>query len=125
VLHSVLGALTALAVLLPLYVLGATGAGDVKLVAMVGAFLGLPDLLYALPLMLVAGGLCALGYAAFHRSLGRLASNTRDLTQMAAFAALIGQRPSLQGVASIGKLPYGLCVCIGTLAWLAWIHLRF
>jgi prepilin peptidase CpaA len=123
-LYSILGVLTALALLLPLYVLRATGAGDVKLVAMVGAFLGLPDLLFALPFMLVAGGLLALGYALFHRSVGRLAANTRDLTQLTAIAVLHGQRPSLGGITSIGKLPYGVCVCVGTLAWLAWRHLH-
>lgn len=121
---SILGALTALALLLPLYVLRVTGAGDVKLVAMVGAFLALPDLLYALVFILIAGGLCAIGLAAWHRRLVRLASNTRDITQLAAMAALHGHRPLLSGVASVGKLPYAVCVCAGTLAWLAWAHLR-
>lgn len=121
---SLLGMLTALALLVPLYVLRATGAGDVKLVAMVGTFLGLPDLLFALPCMLAAGGICAVGYAVWHRRLARLAANTRDIAQVAAIAALHGQRPSLAGIDSIGTLPYGVCVCAGTLAWLAWIHLR-
>jgi prepilin peptidase CpaA len=121
---SLLGMLTALALLLPLYAVHVTGAGDVKLVAMVGAFLGLPDLLFALVFILITGGVCALGFAVWHRRLGRLAANTRDITQLAAFAALHGHRPVLSGVASVGKLPYAVCVCAGTLAWLAWAYLR-
>jgi prepilin peptidase CpaA len=123
-LDSILGALTALALLLPLYAIRVTGAGDVKLVAMVGAFLGLPDLLYALVFIVVAGGVCALAFALWHRRLARLALNVRDVLELSAIAALHGQRPSLANTASIGKLPYAICICIGTLAWLAWAHWR-
>ena len=121
---SVLGALTALTLLLPLYVLRVTGAGDVKLVAMVGAFLGLPDLLFALVFIVVAGGVCALAFAAWHRRLARLAFNMRDLLELSAIAAFHGQRPSLTNAGSVGKLPYAVCIFIGTLAWMAWAHWR-
>jgi prepilin peptidase CpaA len=123
-LDASLGALTGLAALLPLYVLGVTGAGDVKLLAMVGAFLGLPDVLSALLVTLVAGGLVALGFAAWHQKVRRLAVNVRDLLQLSAMAAAHGYRPDLANAQSIGKLPYGICICIGTLAWLAWVHWR-
>lgn len=119
---SILGALTALALLLPLYVIRVTGAGDVKLVAMLGAFLGLPDLLYALVFIVVSGGVCALAFAVWHRRVAHLAFNVRDLLELSAIAALHGQRPSLANAASVGKLPYAVCICIGTLAWLAWAH---
>jgi prepilin peptidase CpaA len=122
--ESFLGVLAAIALLVPLWILRITGAGDVKLVAMVGAFVGIPDLLFVLPFVLVAGGLFAIGLAAFHRGLGRLVSNTRVLTHLALMAALQGERPSLAGTSSVGLLPYGVSVCAGTLAWLAWHHLR-
>jgi prepilin peptidase CpaA len=46
----VLGLLT----MLPLYVLKAMGAGDVKLMAMVGAFLGVPEAIFPFPTSLLA-----------------------------------------------------------------------
>lgn len=123
-LDSALGMLTALALLLPLYAARVTGAGDVKLVSMVGAFVGLPDVFLALVFIVSAGGVCALAFAAWHRRLAHLAGNTRDILQLAAIAALNGHRPALASVTPVGKLPYAVCVCAGTLAWLAWAHLR-
>jgi prepilin peptidase CpaA len=123
--ESLLGAWTGLVLLLPLYVLGMTGAGDVKLMAMVGAFLGLPDVLLALLFTLIAGGVAAIGFAAWRRKVSRMVLNARDLMQLTALAAIHGQRPELGAISSVGRLPYGLCVCVGTFAWLAWAHVRW
>jgi prepilin peptidase CpaA len=49
-------------VLLPLYMLRATGAGDVKLLAALGALLGPYWILVAGLYTLIAGGVLALGY---------------------------------------------------------------
>ncbi|MEJ6022092.1 A24 family peptidase [Ramlibacter sp. PS4R-6] len=121
---SVLGAAAALALLLPLWLLRVTGAGDVKLLAMAGAFLGVPDVFFALLLTMAAGGALALGFAAMRGSLGRMVANTRDLLQVTALAAVHRQRPATGAIASVGKLPYGVCVCLGTSAWLAWRALQ-
>ena len=51
-------------VLLPLYVMRVLGAGDVKLVAMVGAFLGLPETVPALLCVFMTGRMAALVCAA-------------------------------------------------------------
>ena len=48
-----------LVMLLPLYVLRVMGAGDVKLMAMVGAFLAVPGVIYAALYSLIAGGIVA------------------------------------------------------------------
>jgi len=123
--ESLLGAGTGLILLLPLYALGMSGAGDVKLMAMVGAFLGLPNVLFALLLTLVTGGVAAIGFAIWRRRVARMVLNARDLLQLTAMAAAHGHKPALGAISSVGKLPYGICVCIGTFAWLAWPHVRW
>jgi prepilin peptidase CpaA len=60
--EAALGTVVGLAVLLPLYLLRATGAGDVKLLAALGALLGPYWILVAGLYTLIAGGVLALGY---------------------------------------------------------------
>jgi prepilin peptidase CpaA len=59
---AALGVLVGLAMLLPLYMLRATGAGDVKLLAAAGAVLGPYWAALAGVYTLMAGGLLAVGY---------------------------------------------------------------
>jgi prepilin peptidase CpaA len=113
---AALGAGAALAVLLPPWLARLTGAGDVKLLAMAGAFLGVPSVFAALLVTMVAGGLFALGFAAARGGIGRVAANAAGLLHIAALAAASGQRPRVRGVASIGKLPYGACAFAGVSA---------
>ncbi len=117
---------TALALLLPMYALGIMGAGDVKLMAMVGAFLGLPDTLYAVVFTFVAGGIAAVVLAVWRRALLRTALNVRDIVQSFAFAAFGGYRPAAPGgITSVGRLPYAISICVGTIASLASKQLGF
>ena len=60
--HAALGALVGLAVLLPLYVLGAMGAGDVKFLAALGALLDPHWALIAGLYTLIAGAVLAGGH---------------------------------------------------------------
>lgn len=57
-----LGSIAALVVLLPVYATGLMGAGDVKLISVVGGFLGLHHLLFALLCIFIAGGLLSAFY---------------------------------------------------------------
>ena len=57
---AVLGLLAGLALMLPSHVIGATGAGDVKLLAAAGTVLGPADTLWAFLYTLLAGGLIAI-----------------------------------------------------------------
>jgi prepilin peptidase CpaA len=124
---SALGGLAlGLVLLLPLYALRVMGAGDVKLMAMVGAFLGVGATLSAVLFTFIVGGAAALAFAMWHRALGRMAINVRDLVQWMAFAAAAGLRPAAAApAASVGKLPYGISICVGTIASLAATQLGY
>jgi prepilin peptidase CpaA len=109
-----------LAMLLPLYALRVMGAGDVKLMAMVGAFLGSSEILYAVLFTFIVGGVAALAFGIYRRALRRMTGNVVDIVRFMAFAAVAGSRPTPvpAGSISIGALPYGVSIAVGTIAWL-------
>jgi prepilin peptidase CpaA len=111
------GIATGFIAVLPLYVLRAAGAGDVKLMAMAGSFLGSHDTLYALLFSFVVGGVAAMAFAASHGLLGRLLDNTRQLLCHLALSAAGGQRPSMQLAPhqSAGKLAFGVSIAAATI----------
>jgi prepilin peptidase CpaA len=109
-----------LSLMLPLYMLRMMGAGDVKLMAMVGAFLGMTHTFYAVLFVLVSGGLAALAFALWHRSLARLLGNIKQTlaaTLLPVMGGLPPQRPVV-GSESIGKLPYAVSITLGTTSFL-------
>ncbi|MDE2259429.1 MAG: prepilin peptidase [Betaproteobacteria bacterium] len=57
------GGIVGLLVFMPLYVVSAMGAGDIKLMAVVGTFLGVKGVLLSALFTALAGGLLALGFA--------------------------------------------------------------
>lgn len=58
--YGVLGMLIGFTIFLPMYALGGMAAGDVKLMAMVGAFFTPHDALSAALFSLIAGGVCGM-----------------------------------------------------------------
>ena len=70
-LGSALGLLVGGALLFPGWMVGWMGAGDVKLMAAVGAWLAWPQALFGTLAALIAGGVIALVMAARSRMLGR------------------------------------------------------
>lgn len=112
------GMLLGFATLLPLYLLRAMGAGDVKLMAMTGAFLGLQGTVFALLFTFVMAGLAAFAYAAWHGVTKRMLGNTRQVLNELALAGIGGTRPALalQPGQSVGKLAYGVSIAGGTIA---------
>jgi len=123
-LTSALGLLTGLLLLLPLFALRVLGAGDVKLLAMVGAFLGALATFKAVLVIGVVGGVAALLFAVSHRALGQLAVNARDIARSAALPGVGLWRPGVSGP-SIGKLPYGISIALGTVVFLVLRQLGF
>ena len=101
--------------LLPLYLLHAMGAGDVKLMAMAGAFLGPDAILGAVLMTLLAGGILALAVACWMRVLRSTLANARALILHTMVNALTGQRAQIDMLPTAATLPYALAITAGTL----------
>jgi prepilin peptidase CpaA len=98
-----------------LFFLGGMGMGDVKLFAAVGAWIGPSQLLVALVVTAMAGGVMALCWAAAGGFLGDLFRNTGDL--VVGFKER-GLRPHPELVLdnpTTRKMPYAPAIAIGTL----------
>ncbi len=106
---------------LPLYLLGGMAAGDVKLMATVGAFLG-PALVFQASLATyICGGVLALAIVLVKRR-ARAAFNNAGALLHPLLLRLYGVRlaPPAAPAASVGGMPYALAITAGTLAilWL-------
>ena len=106
-------------IMLPCYILRIMGAGDVKLMAMVGAFLGVDDCFHAIIYSFIVGGIAALGFALFNNAMMRMLQNVKNMTQTMMFSISAGFKPDvrIEASQSIGKLPYGICISIGTVVY--------
>lgn len=109
---SFFGMLTGFAIMLPFYLLRAMGAGDVKLVAVVGAFLGPPQTGGMVLLTFLAGGVFSLLAALLSRSLPGVMANLRLMGSVVLTGRMTGL--SLRDVATTGRLPYALAIATGT-----------
>lgn len=109
---SLLGALAGLAIMFPLFALRAMGAGDAKLMAALGAFLGPSQILGAALLTFAAGGVLSLGAALCSRSLPRVFNNLRLMTLFVVAGRQSGL--ALSDVATTGRLPYAIAIACGT-----------
>jgi prepilin peptidase CpaA len=116
---SLLGLTAGLFGLLPLYLLRIWGAGDVKLMAVVGAFLGPVGLAGSLILTLLAGGATALAVACARRNGGLLFQNLQYMVYQFVFHAQTRSMQAIEGPArSAGKVAYGIPILLGTAAYL-------
>lgn len=118
---AVAGLAVGLAAMLPLYLIGAAGAGDVKLMAMVGAFLGPVEGFGAALASYLAGMLLALVAMARPAVFGSAMRNLR-LISYSVFARAAGMpAPAFNAQSgSAAKLPYGVAIAAGSLAWAGW-----
>jgi len=111
------GSAVGFALLLPLYLVRATGAGDVKLMAMVGAYLGPWGIASAAILSFIAGGVLALAVVLAKGALGQLFANLRTMLFGTLLNAMTTGKTTITApAASVGKLPYGVAIAIGTFA---------
>ena len=127
IFDALAGLAVGLFALLPLYLLRAMGAGDVKLMAMTGAFLGAGGAGGALMCVLLSGGVLALGVALYQGNMLKLLQRVKMMLYCAvAYSSMPGSSitESLSGHAteSIGKLPYGVAIAVGTAIYVATSH---
>lgn len=116
---SVLGMIVGLLTLMPLYAVGGMGAGDVKLMAGIGAWLGVKTTLYAFAATTVVGAIMAvlmvLWRGALYKHYAQLLMildewrAVKDPRQLAALAA--ERKPTMF------LLPYGIPICIGSIGY--------
>jgi prepilin peptidase CpaA len=111
-LLSAAGALAAGALVLPGYLLRFTGAGDVKLLMAVGAFLAFPDALLAGLIALMLGGLLGLTSAVRLGRLGQVLARSLGLARWLVHRAkgIQLQRPAASGL----RVPFGVAVALAT-----------
>jgi prepilin peptidase CpaA len=122
---SLAGTVVGLALLLPAYAIGGMGAGDVKLLAGVGAWVWGTVTFYAFAVSAIIGGVIAVGMVLFGRTWHKHQSQfwmicneiltIKDPDKLATIAA---ERKS-----SMMLLPYGIPIAIGTIAYFAFARM--
>jgi prepilin peptidase CpaA len=122
--HWLAGILAGFFLFLPLYLLRGMAAGDVKLMAMVGAFTGPWAACCIALLTCLFGGLMALGILVVS---GRCRQGLDNMWAMSkpVILRLLGVplcRVPLAPGASVGGMPYGVAIALGTACFVAWTH---
>jgi prepilin peptidase CpaA len=116
VLSALAGALCGLLLFLPLYLLRGMAAGDVKMMATVGLFVGPYDALQVGVFTWCVGGLMALAIIVGKGRLRMAVANVGDLLRPLWMRAL-GMQAATEPMrhASAGNMPYGLAIALATL----------
>lgn len=109
---SFVGFVLGLALMLPGHALGATGAGDVKLMAAVGAIVGPALVVSAFLFTAIAGGVLAVAIALRRQRLGATLAGTGRLIK-----APGAVRTEIEGIKSAGvssRFAYGPAIAVGS-----------
>jgi prepilin peptidase CpaA len=119
---SLLGTVVGLALLLPAYAIGGMGAGDVKLLAGVGAWMHGTHTAYAFVVSAVVGAVLAVAMVLYRKAWTKHSSQfwmimneiltVRDPEKLTEIAT---ERKS-----SMLLLPYGIPIAIGTIVYFVW-----
>jgi prepilin peptidase CpaA len=127
---SLIGLLFGFAVLIVVYAMGGMGAGDVKLMAAVGAWLGMPVTFYVFALSALASGAYA---AVLILSSGNLRESWIELQvvvfRIMAFGHYLGADGRLETELKRSDrhqrlVPFGAMLAVGLLVILGWSFLR-
>lgn len=120
---SLLGTVVGLALLMPAYAIGGMGAGDVKLLAGVGAWVYGVHTAYAFAATAVIGAVLAVAMVLIQRTWKKHSAQfwvilneimvIRNPEQLSAIAAQ--RKPSML------LLPYGIPIAIGTIGYFLWM----
>ncbi|WP_089167748.1 A24 family peptidase [Azotobacter chroococcum] len=108
------GFLAAFLLFIPFYALGGMAAGDVKLMAVVGSFLGASGALEAGACTLLAGGVFGILYLICRGQFGRF------LSRYWAMASLRTYIPAQENDSARHRFPYAIAIFTGTLISLFW-----
>jgi prepilin peptidase CpaA len=108
---ALLGMLLGLGLMLPGHVIGATGAGDVKLFAATGTLLGPAAVATAFVYTLLAGGALAIAAAVYRRRLAATVGRAVTLVRTGGANAVDIQGPSINN-----RFAYAPAIALGTIA---------
>ncbi len=123
---SLLGALFGFGILFGLYLLGAMGAGDVKLMAAVGAWLGVPSTLYVFAVAAAATALYSLVVLSLRGSLSEAVVTIQvALLQSLAIAKHLGANERVETTVHRKDrrkrlVPFAAMVALGMIVVLVW-----
>lgn len=127
VVQSLCGILFGVGILMLPFLMGGMGAGDVKLLAAVGAWLGMPLTLYVFIASGLASGLCAILMVTFQKSFSEALLNLQIMWfRMDSFARHLGSDEWMESVVPSQNrrrrvIPYGAMVAFGIFAALIWV----
>jgi prepilin peptidase CpaA len=120
---SVTGLVIGLLMLMPLHVLGRMGAGDIKLLGVVGSILGGWGAIVAGLATMMAGGILAVLYMVWlFTKPGIVSWISRALQHVTGKAAVPGDDMTWQTVRA-AEIPYAVAIAAGTFATLAYLGL--
>jgi prepilin peptidase CpaA len=119
---SLIGTAVGLALLLPAYAVGGMGAGDVKLLAGVGAWMWGTITLYAFAVSALVGGAIAIGMVLWR---GAWQKHKNQFWAILNEIATVKDPEKLAEIAAERKprmflLPYGIPIAIGSIMYFAW-----
>lgn len=116
-LSGLAGVACGVALFLPLYLLRGMAAGDVKLLAAVGAFAGPAATVQIAVLAWCVGGLMGLALVLVRGQLRAVLANLRALLAPLLWRlAGLAPPPAMPPAPSVGGLPYGLAIALATAA---------
>lgn len=114
---SILGLAVALGLAIPFFALGALGAGDAKLLAAVGAFMGFGGLLPVLLYSGIAGGVMGLAVSIRRGVILPVLLHTRSVLVHTLTLGRMGSRTTIEDP-DAQTIPYGVAIAVGTVtAW--------
>lgn len=112
--NAVIGGAVGLALLLPFYALRVLGAGDVKLMAVLGMFTGVPGMFGMILATFAAGGLLSLLWMVRHKQTGAVLSNLRTGLLHGVMDVSTGQIPSARNFpVTPSRMPYACAIAAG------------
>lgn len=119
---ALFGMAAGLLLLLPLHLLRVMGAGDVKLMAAVGAFTGFPAALTAVLITVLAGGVLSLAAALYRGQLREVLRNVRTGLFLSVADVAGRSLPRANSLPAIdARIPYALAIAFGA-AGQAWLR---
>jgi len=118
-LSSFVGLIVGLVFFLLLMALGAMGPGDVKLMAALGALLGIVHVFWIGLFTAVMGGVLAVLYSLSRGSLPRMANRTWRLVRFIVFTGRLPRAEELQASRE-DYMPYALAIALGVTAQYLW-----